>query len=505
MTPYEWNNYGSHPFYLSTRAGKSHGVFLLSSNGMDVNLKRESLTYRVVGGVFDFYFFVGPSAEQVVQQYQEVIGRPYLMQYWTLGFHQCKYGYTNIAEVRDVVAGFTAASIPLEAMWIDIDLMDAYKCWTLDPVNYPLEEVRALTDQLHAADQHFVTIQDPGIKQEDGYKYYDVGVRDGVFLRQGSNPEEVYIGSVWPGPTAFPDFFHPNGSKYWEDSIRDYLELLPQLDGLWVDMNEVANFLNQGDGPWQCSHEALCNPPYDIHNRGDGSDSGNNGYKPLSFFTIDVDTLHYGGVTEYDAHNLYGLMETISTKEAMETLTGERAFVLSRSTFPGSGAHAGHWTGDNNALWEDMYWSLPAMLNHQLYGIPYVGADICGFAGDTTEELCGRWMQVGAFYPFSRNHNSKGQLPQEPYLWDSVAEISRIAIGIRYQLLPYYYTLFEAAHATGGTVLRPLFFEFPNDPHPDLPALDRQFLIGSAVMVSPVLEEGRTSVKAYIPEVSKYG
>jgi len=77
-----------------------------------------------------------------------------------------------------------------------------------------------------------------------------------------------------------------------------------------------------------------------------------------------------------------------------------------------------------------------------IFGIPFVGADICGFAGDTTEELCARWMALGSFYPYSRNHNIEGAKSQEPYLWETVAEASRRNLKIRYTLLPYYYTLF---------------------------------------------------------------
>ncbi len=118
---------GSHPFYLDLRTdGTAHGVFLKNSNGMDIVLEDTSLNYRVIGGslqfkassilinligVLDFYIFLGPSPEAVIQQYQEVIGRPHMPPYWALGFHQCRYGYNNLQEVIDVVNNFHAKMV----------------------------------------------------------------------------------------------------------------------------------------------------------------------------------------------------------------------------------------------------------------------------------------------------------------------------------------------------------------------------------------------------------
>lgn len=99
------------------------------------------------------------------------------------------------------------------------------------------------------------------------------------------------------------------------------------------------------------------------------------------------------------------------------------------------------------------------MLEFNMFGIPYIGADICGFFNPTTEELCQRWMELGAFYPFSRNHNTIGMPSQDPGIWPSVASASKTALNIRYRLLPYLYTLFYHSHTKGSTVIRPLYHE----------------------------------------------
>lgn len=181
----------------------------------------------------------------------------------------------------------------------------------------------------------------------------------------------------------------------------------------------------------------------------------NNGgqHQPLNWKTIPMNARHY--VTTHDnVHNLYGHLEAVATRKVLEQVRGKRSFVISRSTFPGSGKHAGHWLGDNNSSWEDLRNSIAGVLNFNMFGIPLVGADICGFVGNTTEELCARWMQLGAFYPFARNHNSKDAIPQEPYRWPKVQSAAKSALNTRYLILPYYYLLFFRAHTTGSMVIK---------------------------------------------------
>lgn len=190
-------------------------------------------------------------------------------------------------------------------------------------------------------------------------------------------------------------------------------------------------------------------------------------------------------------------MESRLTAEALTTVRASRPFVLSRSTFASSGAHVAHWTGDNAATWADLKASSVTVMNMNLYGVAMIGSDMCGFIDETTEELCGRWMALGAFHPFSRNHNTIGVPGQEPYLWDSVAAVSRAALGLRYRLLPYLYSLFYEAHTSGSMVAQPLWAQFAADPATH--AIDEQFLLGPALLVSPALHEGQLTVGAYFP------
>jgi len=279
-------------------------------------------------------------------------------------------------------------------------------------------------------------------------------------------------------------------------------------------MNEIASFCND-DGKGQvCANTAsqgcpapgasqtscclVCKtvdstnkldfPPYNIAN--------NKGL--LSAKTLAMSATHYGNITVYDAHNLYGLTEQIATAGALTDIRGKRPFVLSRSGFLSTGVHSAKWTGDNQASWDDLKASIIGVMDFNLFGVPMIGADICGFIGDSNEELCARWIEVGAFYPFSRDHNTLGAAPQELYVWPTVAEASRNALGLRYQLLPYMYTAFADAHFNGATVARALWMNFPTDPL--CASIDRQFMLGDGVLLSPVLDSGATTVSAYFPQ-----
>ncbi|NXW52162.1 SUIS protein, partial [Nyctiprogne leucopyga] len=159
------------------------------------------------------------------------------------------------------------------------------------------------------------------------------------------------------------------------------------------DMNEVSNFIKGSIKG--CAQNDLNYPPFTP-----------NIVENLMFSkTLCMDAVQKWG-KHYDVHSLYGYSMAISTRKVIEALfPGKRSFLISRSTFVGSGKYTGHWLGDNAATWDHLKWAIPGMLDFNLFGIPYIGADICGFFDNTTEELCRRWMQVGAFYPFSRNHN----------------------------------------------------------------------------------------------------
>lgn len=497
------NLYGAHPFYLEHRDSKSHGLFLRNSHGMDIVLKEKHVYFKVIGGTFDFFLFAGPTPDNVIEQFTNVIGKPFLIPYWSLGFHQCRFGYKSIEDVSDVVEKYREHNLPLETMWLDIDYMNHYENFTIDPVAFPAGKVEKFIQKLHANGQKIIPIVDPGIKMKEGSTFYEEGIKRDLFIKNSKG--SPFCGSVWPGFTHFPDFLHPETEAYWESGLKSLYSQL-KFDGLWLDMNEISSFCNgecplNGGSPSEGKekrvtssprqHSPLRNPPYTINNSGLAA--------PLNTKTIDMDAMHFGSVLEYHVHNLYGYCEAKTTSSILKRLfKGKRPFLISRSTFSGSGAFTGHWTGDNFSDWDNLRSSIVSVLNFQLFGIPMVGADICGFIGDADEELCVRWMQLGSFYPFSRNHNSLHSSSQEPFWFPKAIPTFRHYLALKYALLPYWYTLFaQQAHKRGIPIFRALFFDFPSDEQ--TVGIEQQFLIGSALLVCPCLEQGATEVHAYFP------
>ncbi|XP_057201681.1 lysosomal alpha-glucosidase isoform X2 [Triplophysa rosa] len=479
------NLYGSHPFFMLQEGdGQAHGVFLLNSNAMEVLLQPSpALTWLTVGGILDLYVFLGPSPQTVVQQYQEVIGFPMMPPYWSLGFHLCRWGYTSTNITRTVVQHMRRAQFPLDVQWNDLDYADQRRCFTFDPQRFG--DLPQMVNEFHQLGMKYVLILDPGISSTSppgSYKPFDDGLKRGVFIKNSTG--QILIGKVWPGPTAFPDFTNPTTIDWWIDCIRLFHDKVP-VDGLWIDMNEPSNFI-QGSVNG-CPDTDLEKPPYTP-----GVIGGQLNSETLCMSAQQNLSSHY------NLHNLYGLTEAIATYRALLKVKATRPFVLSRSSFPGLGRFSGHWTGDVRSDWEQLRFSIPGVLLFGLYGVPLVGADVCGFGGDTTEELCMRWTQLGAFYPFMRNHNDKPNTPQEPYVFSQQAQDAmRAALMLRYSLLPFLYTLFHHAHTSASTVARPLFLEFPTDPN--CQPIDRQFMWGSSLLISPVLEQGAVEVAAYLP------
>lgn len=554
--------YLEHRYNEATGQSSSHGVFLFSSAGSDILIltppgsSTSVIEYRLLGGILDFFFFSGPTPQSVVEQYGKLIGLPTWQPAWGFGFHLCRWGYNNVSETREQVENMRKAQIPLEVMWNDIDLYHAVRDFTKDPVRFPADEVKDFLDDLHASNQKYIPIVDAAIAKQgnasDLYAPYLTGAEQKVFI---TNPDGTeYIGQVWPGYTVFPDWFAENTQHWWTDALEEWSDSGVEFDGIWLDMNEASSFcdgscgtganlsdtslpfvlpgdpgnpvvdwpecynsalgssgnitangvltcqqgissdalaargLGHGEGAGSQPDVDLNEPPYAIHN-GNGR---------LSIHALATNATHANGVVELDVHNTWGLQEAKATHLALQDIQpGKRPFIISRSTFPSAGKWAGHWLGDNFSKWQYLYFSIQGVLQFQLFQIPFVGADTCGFVGNTDEELCARWMELSAFVPFYRNHNIRGAIPQEPYRWDSVASASRQAIAVRYSLLPYWYTLFANVSTYGTPPVRPLFFEFPTEP--ELFGIDRQFLIGRDILVTPVLEPNVTTVQAVFP------
>ncbi|KAL9620872.1 MAG: hypothetical protein Q9160_004654 [Pyrenula sp. 1 TL-2023] len=560
--PIDYNIYGSHPFYLDTRytnsTSYSHGVYSRNAHGQEILLRPENVTWRFIGGSIDLYFFSGPDQPSVSKQYQEIIGLPVMQQYFTFGFHQCRWGYQNWSQVEEVVNNYEKFGIPLENIWTDIDYMFQYRDFDNDPVRYPYDEGQEFLSRLHDSGRHYVPIIDAAIyipnpaNASDAYETFDRGNATHSFLL---NPDgSLYIGDVWPGYTVFPDWLNPSANDWWVNEMVTWHNKIA-YDGAWIDMSEASSFcvgscgtgnlsLNPAHPPFGLPGEpgnvvydypegfnitnateaaaaasASASQSSSLAGASSSSTSApvfrstptpgvrninyppytiNNVHGDLAVADLSPNGTHYDGTTEYEVHNLNGHNILKATYAGLSAVfPGKRPFIIGRSTFSGSGHYAGHWGGDNTSKWYYMFFSIPQALSFSLFGVPMFGVDTCGFNGNSDEELCNRWMQLSAFFPFYRNHNTLSALPQEAYVWASVIEATKAAMNVRFQLLPYMYTLFYHANTVGDTVMRALAWEFPNDP--SLANADRQFFLGSSILVTPVLDQGAITVDGVFP------
>lgn len=489
----ETNLYGTHPFFTNLDPnGEMFGTLILNSNAQEVTMTpAPGLIYRTIGGILDLYFFLGPQPESVVSQYTEAIGHPVMPPYWALGFHLSRYGYNTLDGMQAAVDRTRAAGIPQDVQHGDIDYFERNLDFTYDQVRFAglPEYVRQLkTDGIR-----FITLLDPfiGIGEPPGsYPPFDRGQELDVWVTEsdGVTPAEA---QAWPESNVYyGDYADPNGIDWWIEQCVDFHNTI-EFDGLWVDMNEPASFAH--GSVTGCLNNRWNFPLYKPR-----AVAGSNLFEK----TICTDYQMTLG-QHYNVHNLYGrTMAQTSQQAARQSTGGKRSIIISRSSFPGSGHYSGRWLGDNQSAWSHLYHSVVGALEFNIFGLPYIGCDICGFFQDTTPELCARWMEVGAFFTFSRNHNGLGWADQDPGLWPEVATASREALLIRYTLLPYLYTLFYQVHASGGTVLRPLLHEFPLDVATH--AIDTQFLWGPAFLITPVVNQGATSVTGYFPDARWY-
>lgn len=362
------------------------------------------------------------------------------------------------------MANYTKAGIPLDTMWNDIDYLNDYEDFTYDKTRYAgLGDF--VSNTLHKNNQHYIPILDAGIAYmpDMGYKVYDDGVEMNAFINDYTM-KAPFIGKVWPGDAVFPDFTNTNTSKWWSMNLDSFQKQIP-FDGLWLDMNEASNFCNGACYDNQIAPEPVkYSAPYWPTGR------------DLSIKSIDLDATHHNGRNQLDMHNLFSLGQVKATHE-WYMANKKRTAIIARSSFAGQGKFGSRWLGDNFSDINDMALSVPGVMMMNMFGIPVIGADICGFIGDTNPTLCARWTKLGAFYPFARNHNVIGAIDQEPYrpVFDvpyknatkdgtTFQQIIIESIKERYNYIPYLYSHMLQLNQTGGMYFKPLFFEFPNDP-----------------------------------------
>ena len=439
--------YQSHPWVMGLRSdGSAFGIIADNTWRQTISTDQD-VVFESMGPAFRVVVIERPDVAQLMRALADLTGHMPLPPLWSLGYHQCRHTYYPDGRVMEVADLLRKYHIPSDVIWMDIDYMDGYRIFTFDPDGFP--NPRRLNDYLHQLHFKSVYMIDPGVKAEKGYFVDDQGRAGDYFVKTADG--KLFEGNVWPGACHFPDFTRPEVRSWWSTLYRDFMAT--GVDGVWNDMNEPAIF----GQPEQTM------PLDNRHEGGDGITAGPH----LRF------------------HNVYGMNMVRASRQGLLLANPQkRPFILSRSNFLGGQRYAATWTGDNLSHPDHMKLSVPMTLTLGLSGQPFNGPDIGGFCENSNGELVAQWTALGVYFPFVRNHNTKGTVAQEPWAFTpEVLDACRTAINRRYRLMPYIYTLFREASETGMPVMRPLFMADPTDL--SLRSEDRAFLLGGDLLVRP--------------------
>ena len=209
--------YKAIPFYIGLHHKKAYGIFFDNTfrSFFDFCHERRNITsFWAQGGEMNYYFIYGPNISDVVSNYTDLTGKPHqLPPLWALGFHQCKWSYYPESKVKEVTNKFRKLQIPCDAIYLDIDYMDGFRCFTWNKEYFP--DPKRMVKEL--ADDGFKTIViiDPGIKIDNDYSVYKEGLEKDYFCKRADGP--YMKGKVWPGECYFPDFTNPEVREWWSD------------------------------------------------------------------------------------------------------------------------------------------------------------------------------------------------------------------------------------------------------------------------------------------------
>ena len=491
------NLYGHQPIGLHKTKYKNIwlGFVFLNSNAQDVQIHRNTLeqktilSHKTIGGIIDYYIIVDNSPENVIKDIHYLIGKPILPPYWALGVHQCRWGFKNTFDFENVYNNYIERKIPIDSMWIDIDAMENYKIFTLNKQHF--KNLPKVVDNIHKNQAKFIPIIDIAFSSYDNDMtiYNKIGDENNLFIKSGYTNKNLF-GKVWPKKAVFPDFFNPNIKKIWDYGLDNYLKII-DYDGIWLDMNEPA--LTGG-----AAGEIFENEDDREKYRKEIEKNTQLSYIPGYIDNTNVliaGSLSLNAIT-YNNERLYNNKPLLSVYQCKQTynylkrkLPHKRPFILTRANSLGTGNYAFHWLGDNFSKNDYIKYSISGIFNYNIFGIPLTGADICGFNNNADGKLCARWYNVGAFYPFSRNHNSRSAKDQYPWTFgQNIENIIKKDIMVRYSLIRYFYSqLFLVSLNEKGAFFKPVMFEYPLDKN-SYDDIESKIMLGEALLLCAFFE-----------------
>lgn len=473
--------YRAIPFYIAHSPAHHYGIFLDNSYRSHFDFCESNENQVVIsadGGEMCFYFIYGKDSVEVAEHYADLTGKPEMPPIWALGFHQCRWSYYPERRVKEVAAEFRSRKIPCDAIYLDIDYMNGYRCFTINEKYFP--DLQGLTKSLAEDNFEMVVMIDPGIKVDKNYHVYEDGLKNDAFCKRFNG--ELMVGPVWPPACVFPDYTNEKIRKWWGELYRDlYNE--KGISGFWNDMNEPALF--------------------NIHR--------------MTFPDEVFHDFEGQGATHAQIHNVYGMQMSRATIEGLKALKpNKRPFLLTRASFSGGQRYAAVWTGDNLSTWEHLRYANLQAQRLSLSGFSFCGSDIGGFAGKPTGEMMVRWLQLSVFHPLMRIHSmgnhadgasavddeavlqaeSENRMDQEPWAYGAkFTRHAKAAIELRYQLLPYLYTAFYHNVNKGTPIIKGAAIL-----EEKFKGTERDFLFGEQIWVSPIENRGIKQQHIELPE-----
>jgi len=461
--------YKTIPFYTGIHHNKAYGIFFDNTfrSFFDYCHERRNVTsFWAQGGEMNYYFIYGPQMSDVVSTYTDLTGRPHqLPPLWALGYHQCKWSYYPESKVKEITNKFRDLKIPCDAIYLDIDYMEGFRCFTWNKEYFP--DPKRMVSELSDKGFKTIVIIDPGIKVDKNYSIFKEGLENDYFCKRADGP--YMKGKVWPGECYFPDFTNPKVREWWSSLFKELIEDIG-VKGVWNDMNEPAVMEVPGKSF-----------PDDVRHNYDGNHCSHR-----------------------KAHNVYGMQMARATYHGIKKFAyPKRPFAITRAAYAGTQRYTSTWTGDNSATWDHLSLANAQAQRMCMSGYSFVGSDIGGFAEQPNAELYARWIQLGIFHPLCRTHSSGDHGDQEPWAFGtSITDIVRKFIEIRYQLLPYLYTAFWRYTTEGTPILKSLVLfdqedvltHFRND----------EFIFGEKILVCPVLEPNAKGRRMYFPRGNWY-
>jgi alpha-glucosidase len=474
-------------------------------------------------GEMDYYFMLGDVMSDVLAQYTTLTGRSPMPPKYVFGFHQGGYGYYDRFKLSAVANSYRAARIPIDGLHIDVDFQNNYRTFTHSELKFP--NVRELMDDLHGIGFKCSTnitplLTDNPLDENGQMTVYSQrqalenanALIFGTLAGEGPS-SNLYTGTVSYGandgtnPYPYPPL-KPNNqgviplgasgnySDYGKQAVpelwgQQYRHLIQDvgMDMIWQDMMCPAIAADSDEQPKTFPLALMID-------RGDGT------YVPNA-----------------KIHNVYGLNLLKATSGGIDTLRravkNQRNFIIARGGFAGMQRYAGLWTGDSPSSWEYLGIYIAQTLNIGLSGIPISGSDIGGFAngpipsgtaqpnyvaygqvfgGITNYELLTRWMQVGAFLPWYRNHyNGYTKQFQEVYQYgEPVPTNCRKFVELRYRMIQVFYDAMYEWTQSGLPIARALFINDPADPQV-YNHVDDEFFVGRDFLVAPIITQHDTA------------